>query len=187
MATVVVPFVENRLHPETARSVRLSGLPTFWARLDPLDDGAYARLFVRLWASGRTFIVCEHDIVPTTHQWRSIACCGRDWCFYDYDRHRYADGPKFGLARFSRRLTARLPDAARIALTDQSGPGGMVPWWRVDSAIARDLTIRLQTPAPEGDCPAARFRAKHPWAGSDCHRHAGRVAHMHVGPPSGPG
>lgn len=182
----MVPFVENRLHPETARSARACGLPVFWARLDPLDEAAYARLFVRLWASGRTFIICEHDIVPTQHQWRSIASCGRDWCFYDYETWRYSDGPKFGLARFTRRLTWSHPEAARIALTDETRPSGMVPWWRVDSAMARDLTIRLQTPAPAGDSVEARLRARHPWMGAGCHRHHGRVAHLHTGPVSGP-
>lgn len=181
-----MPFVAGRLNPATLSVVLQSGLPYRLEDIDPLDDGAYGRMFRFLWSQKETFIICEQDVVPTQAQLWAIASCHHDWCSYNYGDGLYPDGPMFGLVRFSGRLMGRLPMAAEKALTTEDRPvrwsrlcddalarakegwpwteGGERKWWAVDNAVARDLTIR-----------GVRWTA-----------HGSRVAHAHAGPPSGP-
>lgn len=185
MGAVVVPYIPTHLRPETVDSVRGCDLPHTFVELRQDQPQGYAELIIRLWRAARTFIICEQDIVPTTDQWRTLATCGHPWCFYDYDDQLYPDGPKFGLVRISRQVMLAHPQAAAVALMDHTAVGGLVPWWNVDSAMCRDLIIRLGRPAPEGDTPEARELATYPWkrAGAVCHTPA--VRHLHDGPPSG--
>jgi hypothetical protein len=163
MITVYVPFVPGRLHEETWRAVIGAGGPAQFLALDPDDDGGYGRLIRRLWAKGDSFIVCEHDVVPTRAQLATLQGCGHDWCSFPYDSDLYPDGPYFGLVRFSSRVMRDHPRAAHVALHRGSGKELEVGWWEVDSCMARDLHIR----------------------GVRWHRHTPAVQHAHDGPPSG--
>jgi hypothetical protein len=163
MPTVYVPFVAGMLHPATYATVTAARLPAqFWA-LDRSDEGAYGRLIRRLWAKGDTFIICEHDVVPSAEQLHTIAACGHDWCSYGYDSDLYPDGPYFGLCKFSARVLAAHPRAAEVALHRGPGKEAEVGWWECDSCLARDLFIR----------------------GVEWSRHAPPVHHAHRGPASG--
>ena len=166
MTILVVPYVEGMLNPSTRWAVTSAGIPYRLVNIQAGDDGAYGRLIRRLWQEGQTFVICEHDVVPTRGQLVSIASCGHDWCCYKYDDQLYPDGPMFGLARFSGRLMAEHPNAAECALVTGSRRDQEAAWWQVDSLMARDLLIRLG-------------------AGSYAF-HDGRVHHAHVGAPSGP-
>jgi hypothetical protein len=164
VATIIVPFVHGKLHPDTLKAVQYSG---YWCRfvdLDPSDAGAYGRLVRQLWRSQVGVIICEHDIVPTPEQLTTLQTCDHDWCSYSYDDGLYPRGPMFGLVRFSGRLMADYPHAAEVALVIGKRRDTEAEWWRVDALMARDLTIR----------------------GVAWHEHAPAVHHAHVGPPSGP-
>jgi hypothetical protein len=163
---LVCPYVPGRLDPDTWLAVIHSKLRYRLVEMPAWDEYAYGRLVRRLWAGGMTFIIVEHDVVPTADQLAEIAACGHDWCYYDYDTDLYPRGPMFGLVRFSGRLTREHPHAAEVALITGSRKDQEVEWWRVDSMMARDLTIRL---GPDS------------W-----HVHTPPVAHRHPGPPSGP-
>lgn len=164
MPCVVVPFVHGHLHPDVLPAVKASRLPYKLEDLDPTDEGAYGRMVRRMWRLQRTFIVCEHDVIPTLDQLQEIARCGHDWCSYSYDDGLYPAGPMLGLARFSRALMRQHPHAAEVALVTGRRRDQEAEWWRVDSLMARDLMIR----------------------GADWHEHVPAVHHAHVGAPSGP-
>lgn len=163
-ATVYVPFVHGWLDIETWRAVAASGYPAQFLALDRADDGAYGRLLRRLWARGDTFVICEHDVVPTLEQLATLQDCGHGWCSYGYDTALYPDGPYFGLVKFSAAVLAAHPLAAHVALHTGSGKELEVGWWECDSCLARDLQIR----------------------GVEWHRHLPPVIHRHQGAPSGP-
>lgn len=161
---IVVPYVEPMLNHETYRSVVCSGIPTMFVQLDRLDEGAYGRLFRRLWSEGQDTIVCEHDVVPSTLHWQTLQSCNHDWCSYSYDDNLYPEAPMFGLARFSGRVMRAHPHAADDALVVGKRRDMEAEWWRIDGLIARNLQVRHV-----------------PW-----HMHTPDVRHVHIGPPSGP-
>lgn len=161
---LVCPFVAGRLHPGTSVALMMSGREVTWARLPRADDAAYGRLFRDLWAGGHTFVICEHDVVPTDAQLADILGCGHGWCSFDYDTDLYSPGPMFGLVRFGAEVMAEHPFMPDDALTLGNRRDHECEWWRVDSQVCRSLTIRGV-----------------PW-----HRHTPAVHHAHAGPPSGP-
>ena len=161
---MVCPFTAGGLRPQTARALHASGLEIEWAQLPSHDEHAYGRLFRHLWSAGRTFVIVEHDIVPTVAQLQAIATCGHEWCSFLYDDELYPDGPMFGLVRFDARTMALWPHAAGIATVIGRRRDEEAEWWRIDSLVARDLNIRGV-----------------PWTA-----HPGRVQHLHHGAPSGP-
>lgn len=162
--TIVVPYVHGSLCLETLAAVRGSGLYHRLVDLDPLDPGGYGRLVRQLWRSRCTVIICEHDVVPTFEQLRTLHLCGHDWCSYSYDGDLYPSGPMFGLVRLSGRLMADHPHAAEVALVTGKRKDGEAEWWQVDALMARDLKIR----------------------GVEWVEHFPVVHHAHAGPPSGP-
>lgn len=164
MATILVPYVLGMLSINTYRVVTCSGFYYRLVRMNPDDEGQYGRLLRRLWANPIDLIICEHDVEPTLTQLQSILLCGHDWCSYNYDSDLYPDGPSHGLVRYSRRLMARHPLAAEVALVTGKRRDTEAEWWRVDSLMARDLMIRGE-----------------PWQA-----HEGLVHHAHQGVPSGP-
>lgn len=161
---MVCPFVGGGLHPDTAVALQMSGVEVTWAKLPRGDMGAYGRLIRDLWAGGETFVVCEHDIVPTARQLAEIVSCGHPWCSFLYDDDLYPPGPMFGLCRFDSAVLRQWPLAAEVATIIGNRRDTECEWWRVDSLIARDLRIRGV-----------------PWVAHDT-----LVHHAHVGPPSGP-
>lgn len=164
MTTVVVPFVHGMLNPETARVVSYSG---HWHRLvdiDPNDHGAYGRLFRQLWRSAVSFVICEHDVVPTQEQLDEIVHCRHDWCSYGYDDGLYGPGPMFGLCRFSSSIMRAHPLAAEVATMVSRELGIERSWHDLDSHVARDLGIR----------------------GVEWHEHNPPVHHVHLGPATVP-
>jgi hypothetical protein len=117
-----------------------------------------------LWARAETFIICEHDVIPTPEQLTEITGCGHGWCSYGYDDDLYPRGPMFGLVRFGRDVMVDHPAAAEVALVIGKRRDTEAEWWRVDSLVARDLMIR----------------------GVEWFEHTPTVHHVHAGPPSGP-
>ena len=142
MATIIVPFVHGKLHPDTLKAVQYSGWYCRFVDLDPNDDGAYGRLVRQLWRSRTTVVICEHDVVPTREQLREVQQCDHDWCSYDYDHPDYHHGPMFGFVRFSGRLMDRHPQAAEAALTVGSKRDREAQWRHVDSLMAQELIRR---------------------------------------------
>jgi hypothetical protein len=139
-------------------------LPVIWAQLSADVEAGYGRLFRSLWAAARTFIILEHDVVPTAVQLREIAGCGHGWCSYATDEGIYPAGPSFCLARFDRQVMEAHPYAAGVATIIGKRRDVEAEWWRIDSLVARDLMIRQV-----------------PWF-----EHEPAVHHAHVGAPSGP-
>jgi hypothetical protein len=161
---LVVPFTDELVRPATVAAVAGSGHPHRFVAMDPGDVGAYGRLFRRLWEEGETFVIVEHDVVPTGDQLKEILTCGHSWCSYAYDQSLYPPGPYFGLVRFDSSVMAAHPRAADVALLIGRSRDQEAEWWHIDSLVARDLQIRGV-----------------PWT-----QHQPPVTHLHSGPPSGP-
>jgi hypothetical protein len=159
-----VPFVHGHLREDTLAALREANYPYRLENLDANDMGAYGRLVRRLWRVQQTFIICEHDVVPTVDQLKGLARCDADWCSYSYDDGLYPPGPMFGLVKFSRRLMRQHPMAPEVALVIGKRRDEEAEWWRVDALMVRDLKIR----------------------GAEWHEHVPAVHHAHAGPPSGP-
>ena len=164
MTTVVVPFVEGMLSPETRRVVTLSGYHYRLCSLDRNDEGAYARLIRHLWRWPCDLVIVEHDVEPTIGQLEEICECGHDWCGFNYDDGLYPDGPMFGCVRFSDRLIRRQCHRADDRLIVGKRKDQDCPWWQVDTQMAQGLMI----------------------AGERWIAHDSRVHHVHAGAPSGP-
>jgi hypothetical protein len=164
MVYVVVPYVHGHLDPGIVPALKAAHYPYRLEDIDPADEGAYGRLVRRLWRVQQSFIICEHDVVPTVDQLRRLAVCEGGWCSFSYDDGLYPDGPMFGLVKFSRRTMRDHPHAADVALVIGKRRDQEAEWWRVDALMARDLMIR----------------------GVEWHQHEPAVHHAHSGPPSGP-
>jgi hypothetical protein len=139
---VVVPYVHGMLNLDTWRLVQHLVHPHRFEDIDPNDGGAYSRLFRRLWAAGETFIICEHDVVPTVGQIATILSCDHDWCSFRYDGDAYPGGPMFGLCRFDRRVMAAHPLTGEYATMADRELGIERSWHDLDAYVARDLLIR---------------------------------------------
>jgi hypothetical protein len=148
----------------TLEALNLWGRNIRWVRLPRGDNGAYGRLFRSLWEAKGTFVICEHDVVPTFDQLAAITTCGHGWCSFQYDDELYPPGPMFGLVRFDRSVMLEHPHAAEVALIIGKRRDLEAEWWRVDSLVARDLQIRRVE-----------------WV-----EHGPPVHHCHSGPVSGP-
>lgn len=87
---VIVPFTNDESDPFVHRAMRLNlemqGLTPRYERMNgTLDaDYAYDRLFRRLWAEGRPFVIVEHDILPWPGAVQQMWACDRPWCGYQY-------------------------------------------------------------------------------------------------------
>jgi hypothetical protein len=117
-----------------------------------------------LWRSQRSFVLCEHDVVPTLDQLDEIVNCRHEWCSFSYDSDMYARGPMFGLARFDSAVMLAHPLAAEVStMADREKMIGRT-WHDLDAHVARDLSIR----------------------GVKWHEHSPPVHHAHAGPPTEP-
>lgn len=145
MAQVIVPFVHGMLHEGTVDVLERSGVQFALYQIDPADEFAYANLFATAWSRGETFVILEHDVLPTVEQLWAIVGCDHDWCSYPYDDDITLAGPMFGLVRFHRRLMERFEHLPGSALHIGTGHPHPVYWWNVDNRVARDLNIRHVT------------------------------------------
>lgn len=142
MAAVIVPFVEDMLHEDTLAAVQASGVQYSLWQIDPTDEHAYPRLFATLWERAETFVILEHDVVPTVEQLWTIIGCDHDWCSFPYGDYNQHVGPVFGLVRFDRRIMEAHPHLPKSAVHVGSDHPRPVYWWNVDNRVARDLQIR---------------------------------------------
>lgn len=102
------------------------------------DDYAYARLLEELWAAGETFLLVEHDIVPTPQTLAELALCDHPYCAAPYPWTTHL-GPALGCTRFSSLFVRTYPDAARIAARLPSNFGAPGHWRQLDVRLMQSV------------------------------------------------
>lgn len=129
MVRVVVPF--TRLTPSTVAALDATG-----RRWEPVDvsgsDDAYWTLLDRLWRSGGTFVVVEHDVVVRPGTIDELESCPSEWCAFPTV---YLAGAHYGLGccKFAGALTRRIPDALEQVAAISDGAHGPRHWCRIDA------------------------------------------------------
>ncbi len=160
---VVVPWVDGVGRPETLAALSWLRSQLEVVTLDAGDDGAYAALLERLWRAGDTFMVVEHDVVPTKAQLADLARCQHPWCSTCYDTAAYPRTPMLGLVRFDRALLERRSEVGVHVLRTGYTRTRHVGWRSVNETLARHL-----------------FAIGETW-----HRHQPDVVHLHRREPAG--
>lgn len=103
---VIVPHVE--ITPECDNAL-WAYAPTA-ERIDVgHDDEAYWRLLNRLWHTGQSFLLIEHDVVIGPDTVAEMTGCPKEWCAASYP---YISTVSYGLActKFRGSLMARFPN-----------------------------------------------------------------------------
>lgn len=107
---VIVAYTE--VHPDTRAA--LEGWPGVEYHYTGQDDYAYGRLLRELWKDGESFLLIEHDVVPTLEHLARMVGCENVYCAAPY-RWGQAVGVTLGFTRFRSLLLRSYPDAAEIA------------------------------------------------------------------------
>jgi hypothetical protein len=155
--TILVPYVDGMIRPETTEAVTRYNATQVFYPLDPAEDGAYGRVLDQFWDIGGDLLVIEQDMVPTHYQIASILACPEPWCTTPY---HYGDGryiASLGFAKFSHDLRQAHPAAAILASRDNKGVAYRAHWKSISENLARQLT-RWHVPQ---------------------HQHEGHVTHLH--------
>jgi hypothetical protein len=85
---LVIPYVPGILADET-RTFGEEHQAAFEDVGD--DDEAYFRLISRLWSDRRSFLIVEHDIVPSAEQYHEMLICPEPWCAGVHKLHDAAE------------------------------------------------------------------------------------------------
>lgn len=140
---ILAPFTVAKQHPQ-ARALLVEHAPSevTWARIEPGDDTAYARILIDAWAQPGPLAIVEHDIGIRAGVIEELLDCDQPWCGFPYAIGE-ADLVCLGCTKFSAHLKASLPHLmAEAAAIDSHHDGGGVPagdWRRMDVRIAACL------------------------------------------------
>ncbi len=72
--------------------------------MSAFDD--YQKLFLRLWHEGGSFILVEHDVVPSRGALKRLAECKHEWCACPYG----SGAASLGCVKISDSLIGKLPN-----------------------------------------------------------------------------
>lgn len=116
--TVLVPYVEDMLHPRVVPAIRAEGYEPILYRVEPPPGPNSYPAVLRHWLlSGKRFCVVEHDIEVTAGSLRALEDCTEPWCWHGYnspywEQHRLSERYRWlamlGCTRFSGVLGALL-------------------------------------------------------------------------------
>lgn len=130
----------TRLAPETRAALDNSGYE--WTAVDVSgSDTAYFSLLDRLWSTGETLTLVEHDIVISAEALDSLDACPREWCScrYPYLAGTYAG---LGCTRFRAGLIARHPDLMTIVASMSNDSHEPRHWCTLDAFMGSILMRR---------------------------------------------
>lgn len=136
---VVLCQLEGREFPEVEAELR-EQWPAFARYLGRvLDQDSYARSVCQWWDAGRELVIVEGDSLPPPGSVAALLHCPAEWCAHPSWVGRAYLPDTLGLARFSGRLTRRLPELAWQALHRRRPAERWTPARQVDSNLARLL------------------------------------------------
>ena len=129
MTRIVVPY--TRIHPE----VRTALPPTTDWRDVSADDEAYYRLLCELWTARESFILVEHDIVPTLTMLSELVSCASPWCACGYAFENLGLIYGLGCTKISGELMAQVPNAMELVALETSDDHPNRHWCRLDDNL----------------------------------------------------
>lgn len=147
---LVVPYVT--LAPETYRATK--DWPDVEYRYVGDTDTAYAEWLADLWAAGRSFAICEHDVVPAAGQLAELALCPHPYCAYPVPLTVYI-APCLSLTRFSAQLLADHPDVMKRVLRVPTNYGPPGHYRQLDTVLQRTVLLNRHGLQPHIHLPAA--------------------------------
>lgn len=147
---LVVPYTD--LRPETYRACR------DWPDVEFVDvsgdDYAYGRLLQQLWADGRTFTVCEHDVVPSAGMLAELAMCRQPYCAFPVPLLTSV-APSLSLTRFAASLLERYPDVMDRVMRVPTNWGGPGHYRQLDVVLQRTVLLNRYGLQPHIHMPPA--------------------------------
>jgi hypothetical protein len=144
------------------------------------SDTAYGALVARLWKKGESFMLCEHDVLPTAALLEEMARCDREWCAGFAWRYISPVAPgetkpqhpvrqretALFLNKFSASLIARTPHVI--------GAFRGLRWTQIDLRLLPMLQGSGATPCQHG--PVTHLHQQHPaWAAAMTEDDWGRI------------
>lgn len=144
---VLVPWTD--LDPDTAAFAATVGAELMYVGW---CDEAYWGILRDAFARGETFVVVEHDVVPSPAQMVEVTSCSGEWCSVPVRVHSTVTALGLAFVKFDARLIAAHRDA--IA----SIPEGSRSWTGLDGQVRAAL------------------------AGARFHAHRGEAIHHHREP-----
>lgn len=153
MTQLVIPYAPDMLNDQT----REFGVRHNAAFMPCFNDHQYWRVFHGIWNRGSEFVICEHDIIPTDEQYKSLIDCPEPWCVGQYDRLGVITST-LGFAKFdpTRLGGIRLEQwdagtigqaAAEHNLRNANPPAtGNIAWNMVDGVVGTFLANRGYAP-----------------------------------------
>ena len=108
---VICPYTPAGLRDATRQALEALGGPVEMVDVSATDH-AYAALVAGLWAAGDTFLLVEHDMIPTLEAVTAMQECRRWWCANPYPvNHQQGETIEgLGFTRFRAQLLAAEPD-----------------------------------------------------------------------------
>lgn len=97
---IICPYTPNRLAKRTR-----DALPATTEFVKMTDFDSYQLLFLSLWKAGESFIIVEHDVVPSPGSLDRLARCKHQWCGCPYG----PGGISLGCTKIADTLIAKLP------------------------------------------------------------------------------
>jgi hypothetical protein len=127
--------------------------------IDVSTPGGYYDLLMDCWSTGRSFLVIEHDIVPTAEAIESLARCRQPWCSCPYSMGlgSLPSGIGLGCTRFAGRLTRRLPDAMTNVNISESHGAPPRTWQVTDARVYMELNRHGLEPHIHWDHPVTHL------------------------------
>jgi hypothetical protein len=118
------------------------------------SDTAYWQLLQELWEQRESFIVIEHDVIPSEEGFQSLASCSQPWCACPIQIISRGMVGTLGCAKFDSSLMEEFPTL--MEEVGSSTTGGIVArhWTRLDVRIHEVLTHLGVQMHEHTDCPA---------------------------------
>ncbi len=143
MAHVVVPY--TRIEPDVMDAVP----DAEWCYVGH-DDAAYWGLLADLWAEGETFIIVEHDIVPTEADLQALAECPEGWCAAGYPFEDLGTYWGLGCTKFEGWFTRRYPEVVDRLTVGGDDVHPLHHWCNLDALLQGALAAHGQAPHHHG-------------------------------------
>jgi hypothetical protein len=140
--TILVPFVDGMLRPETRDWAAAQEPYATCYQLERTHTGAYGELLLAHWGAGRDLVVIEQDIVPPELAVERFAACPMPWCTHPYLIQDTLHERVLGCVRFSAKLQQAFPHLMWQAARNYAGLRQASTWWQLNEQISRYLDIQ---------------------------------------------
>lgn len=121
-STVIVPYVKDRLRPQTKNAVIRQRHSALFCEHLASDPESYARVIIEASHRPGNLVINEQDIVPPPGAINQLLRCWHPWCYHLVELKGRLTPATLGLAKFGWHLQFRYPNWAELALRDNNDP-----------------------------------------------------------------